>query len=196
MIKFINRDTFCALIGMEVNTFKSLRQRNQVAMVWSDPDSEAARGFTPSQAFLMLIAQELYEKLAISRERSAEMAGRAFMVEFDRWAEIVASSEAIANGMTPEQEILFGYVEPCDGDAVCVCGTLQQIADGFKAAERIVAVNVSRVAARLRQRARELDVDIDEVWQVDEKIVGRGGKVIWTASTSLQTQPWNKASSK
>ncbi|MEI9403384.1 hypothetical protein [Mesorhizobium argentiipisi] len=191
MVKFLNRESFCALVGMEVNTFKSLRQRGQVPAVWGDdPEREAARGFTDTATFLMMLADELYENLAISRERSAEIAARAFMVFTDRWQEVCDGSAALVDGKKPSAEILYGVVDMAGAEPICVCGAFAQIAAEFVAPSNVVTVNITRLAAKLRRRASDLGIDIEDFWH-PERWPGRSSAE-WKAkaSTGLQTSPF------
>jgi len=174
-MQFLSRDQHCVLAATEIEQFKSLQRRDQLP-TWAAGDADT-RGYSPFESMLLIIANDLAEGPASSREAAATIASRGFGPIHQRWGEIDETSKSIVRGITPAVEILYGTLEiPINKtvgrrtaplgktEPIIFCNTLAEIAANFPSPLRLVAVNVSRIAAEMRVRAEQQQIDLTEFW--------------------------------
>lgn len=184
-IPFLTRAEFCRLTDLEINTFRQMRQRGQVPLVWrgdasfiiaemgashgpvagDDPEKEAARGYTAGQAFCMILAGEFFRLYAVRREVAAFVAAHGnLMFSAPEWRQIAETSAALQRGEKPDAEIFFGSFGRPNGKAIYGVGRLAELAADVPDAIDALAVSVTRVGALMRERAAEHNIDISNFW--------------------------------
>jgi hypothetical protein len=168
----LGRESFCRLLGIEVEKLNSLRRRGQVPMVPNlDLPEEIAneRGYSAHSALVLALALKFADQFEVSRDRAAELAKLALVALDKRWAEISQTSLEIIQGRSPPH-ILFAAVEdsvPEDrrkAKVVPFCGTSAEIAAAHPQAVSVIAISASQCAARMRERARRHKIDLSGFW--------------------------------
>lgn len=192
---FHTREVAAKLLDKNVNTFAAERQRGEMPAVWrghheelilseagagvtEGAEVEARRGYITEQIFLALIRDEFVREFNMDKKAAAGIA--QFGVLFfdpDHWKEIAAGSLAISEGRVPTAEVVFGRINLINGEVLCVSGVLDQIfADLPAPVESFTFINVTRAAAKLRERAERDRIDLGDFW---EPVIGgptRAGK--------------------
>jgi hypothetical protein len=191
---FHTREVAAKLLDKNVNTFAAERQRGEMPAVWrgdhdlilseagagvtEGAEAEARRGYTTAQVFLALIRDEFVREFNMDKKAAASIAQygvRLFTAGY--WAKIAASSLAVSEGRAPAAEVVFGRIKLTNGRSICVSGPLEQIFVDLPAAvESFTFVNVTRAAAKLRERADRERVDLRDFWKDTSYSTTRTGK--------------------
>ncbi len=173
-IQMLGRADFCKLAGLEVEQYNALRRRDQVPLVPNLDLPEAIaneRGYSPTGALALIIANELTERYDMSRDRSARLALYTLQLFGQRWNRVAETSAQLAAGKTAYADILFAVIDwpgarpkkkgppPKIG-----IGTLSEIASQYPNASSIIAVSATQCAALLRQRAARARIDLGDFW--------------------------------
>jgi hypothetical protein len=157
----LTREQLCLLAGMELEAFKTLRKLGRIPTMADD--QKDARGYTPFEAFMLVISDDLANGLTVSRTVACEIAMGAYKeiaCNDARWQEICDTSADLVSGVSPNAEILFGRIDPLGGKSKIVCGTLAEISAAHPSPVRTILTNVSRCAAVMRQRAARHKIDL------------------------------------
>ena len=182
----LSRTEYCRLVGLEVEQLNVLRRRDQLPAVPNlDLPEEVAheRGYSPGNALLLIVANELAERYEISRDSAARIAVHGWQA-FRRWDDIFVTSAQVAAGKEPIADILLGVVDwpgvardkagnrPAQKIAV---GTLKEIAEQYPDARNIIAISLTRCAALLRQRAAKARINLGDFgrWPAFSRVRGR-----------------------
>ena len=173
-VPMMGRADFCKLVELEVEKYNALKRRGQVPLVPNlDLPEEIAneRGYSPTAALALTIANELSDRYEMSRHRAAQVALYSLKVS-DRWSDIAETSAQVASGKVPTAEILLAAIEwpgmrPKKNDPrpTCAVGTLKEIAAKYPNPSGMIAVSVTRCAALLRQRAARARIDLGDFWE-------------------------------
>ena len=173
-VRMMSRADFCKLAGLEVEQYNALKRRGQIPLVPNlDLPEEIAneRGYSPSAALALTIANELSDRYEMSRVRAAQIALYSLKV-FDRWNDIAKTSAQVVSGKVPTADILFAAIEcpgmrpkKTDPQPKCAVGTLKEIAAKYPNPSGMIAVSVTWCAALLRQRAARARIDLGDFWE-------------------------------
>jgi len=168
------RAEHCALCGLEVEAYNALYRRGQVPLVpnLNLPESvRNERGYSPTSALALIIANEFVDRFDLSRDRAAELAVHSLALFGPRWGDVAKTSAAVAAGESPMADILLGVVDWTGAASKkrnrpnVALGTLPEIADQNPSAQNIIAVSATRCAALLRQRAARAKIDLGDLWK-------------------------------
>jgi hypothetical protein len=152
----------CALAGIDVEAFKTLRRYRRLPVL-SDR-LRGKNGFTPTETLALAVFQVMTTQFHLAREQAAGICSQATILA-QRWAAIRDTSAKLRTGeLPPGSDIMFGRVVLPGGSFKPVCGTSEAIALDNPAAIGIITFSVSRVAATIRSRALSLKIDLDEFW--------------------------------
>ena len=164
-VNWYSRKTHCQLLNMKEESFKTLRHRGQIPAFKSHhPGTDAESGFHDMQTFQMLVADEFWRHFKLSREEAADFGTNCFLVFYNKWPLICETSAALAEGKFIAAHIQFGRVD-LDLGSKYVAGTMAQIATTLPWTERAILLSMSRVAAILRERAKQFDVDLSDFFE-------------------------------
>ena len=173
--RMMGRADFCKLAGLEVEQYNALRRRDQVPLVPNLDLPEAIaneRGFYPTGALALIIANEFTSRFDMSRDRSATLAMYSLGL-YARWKDIAETSAQLAAGKKAYADILFAVIDwpgappkKNDPPPKIGVGTLSEIAAQYPNASSIIAVSATQCAALLRQRAARARIDLGDFWDV------------------------------
>ncbi len=173
-IQMLGRADFCKLVGLEVEQYNALRRRNQVPLVPNLDLPEAIaneRGYYPTAALALIIANEFTDRYDMSRDRSARIALYALQLFGHRWKAVAETSAQVAAGKKAYADILFAVIDwpgapPKKSNPLpkIGVGTLSEIAAQYPNASSIIAVSATQCAALLRQRAARARIDLGDFW--------------------------------
>jgi hypothetical protein len=156
----LTREQHCALAFIGVDSFKALQRLNRLPIL--PAEVRAAKGFGPFETLALITALEFREQHRQAHERAAAIASQLATI-LPMWPDIVKASTK-----SPIEEILFGRVESI-GDkpaSVAVCGRLGEIAEDYPSTAKLVVLSISRIVAVMRNRARDLKIDLGEFWSM------------------------------
>lgn len=172
----LTREQHCALAQMDIATFKDLRKRNLLPTSDRTIDLARDRKYTPHATLMLIMAKDLFDVCNLSREAAARTARACLQLPL-RWDAIARTSLAISRGEHTDDSIYCGYVEKVPrtlepegtpawyaaSRAVHFCETYAGLAK-FGPIRRLVCVNASEIAARMRLRAEAANIDLEQFW--------------------------------
>src|SRR5665213_1526299 len=156
MVGFLSRAELLALTGDSVDRFDWKVRSGNLPTI--EIGGRKRGKYTPLEALLMIIANNLVDAQHLAGTRAVEIASKAGPFVDRSMAKIAKTSEEYDQGVVPKADIFFAMVlnPNADGSLPSVipfCGTFAQLARKFPSPVQVDLVNVSRCAAELRARA-------------------------------------------
>jgi hypothetical protein len=154
----LSRETHCLLSDLHVEAFKTLQRYGRLPTL---PEQfQGKKGFFPIETLALATANAMVTACSISWERATAICSEVRVIA-DHWHDIGKISAMLGR----QDSILFGRATlPGMSPPVAVYGTLAEIAEDNPAAICIDAISISRVAAAIRNRARDHHIDISDFW--------------------------------
>jgi hypothetical protein len=155
----LSRENHCLLSDLHVEAFKTLQRYGRLPAL--PAQFQGKKGFSPIETLALATANAMVTACHISWEQAAAICSEVRVIA-DHWHDIGKISAMLGR---QDGGILFGRAMlPGVSPPVTVYGTLAEIAEDNPAAICIDAISISRVAATIRNRARDNSIDISDFW--------------------------------
>lgn len=182
----LTREQHCLLAGLDIETFKSLKKRGHVPKHDDFETSDGRRGYLPEATLLLMMALEFHHSCGLSREVAAQVAWSCYIVPPTHhrsiFPAIAKTSLRIAAGKPVNDPIMCGLIDRGvglearehdrkfalslgdDNRVVRFQGVIQDLAKRAPI-RRVLLVNISEIAARMRIVAELNAIDLEEYWR-------------------------------
>ena len=169
----LKRAELLKLTNMEADRYNSLVRRGLLPFADGDrdePNNGAWRRFTPMEAFMAILADELAKTATVDQSTAAKIVSCAATPEI--WVHLNSINAPLFEETAQYPEIFLGAtwidVKSPIGDPLYVkCGTLNEITLDFSKLRKtsIVMTNATRAAGLMKYRAAEFGIEIPhEYW--------------------------------
>lgn len=178
----LSRSDFLKLTGMDAEALKSRTRRGQLPFADDARRHGQNRGWTPFEAFLTLLADELSGGQRVAIATACHIVNAAVPELWVNWGRIADTSGRLFKkvAVPPAEEILVGRIRSAaPRQAFAVAGTMEEIASA--ALRRgppvaLVLTNVTRAAVELRDRAALEEVPLQESFWLQPDVGGGQGR--------------------